>query len=244
MAAINQKYVPKFNYREIETTTTEIGRLYHSPIGDMSSLTTMLSATKDMSGLEEWRDRIGHEKADQIMNDAGEKGTCVHDLMEQYLRGNDVGKLLNGAAEHVVAGYHSLRLYSKHITEIWGLEVPVYDAELQIAGRVDIVGCWRHRPAIIDWKTSRWPKKPEHIIDYKLQLLFYALAHNQMFGTDIRYGVILIAVENDLPQKFEVDFDDADDLYIILAQRIQQYRGTEHHEKLLHHITSLPKSLT
>jgi genome maintenance exonuclease 1 len=57
------------------------------------------------------------------------------------------------------------------------------------------VGVWKGQPAILDFKQSNRPKKREWIEDYFLQLAAYAAAHNEMHGTEIDTGVILMAVQ-------------------------------------------------
>jgi genome maintenance exonuclease 1 len=57
------------------------------------------------------------------------------------------------------------------------------------------VGVWKDRPAIMDFKQSNKVKKREYIADYFLQLAAYALAHDEMHGTEIDQGVILMAVQ-------------------------------------------------
>ena len=47
----------------------------------------------------------------------------------------------------------------------------------------------------MDFKQSNKPKKVEWIEDYKLQLCAYAEAHNEVYGTKIRKGVVLMAVK-------------------------------------------------
>ena len=49
-----------------------------------------------------------------------------------------------------------------------------------------MIGVWQGKPAIIDHKTTNKPKKKEWIEDYFLQCCSYALAHNEVHGTDIR----------------------------------------------------------
>lgn len=46
----------------------------------------------------------------------------------------------------------------------------------------------------MDFKQSNKPKKREWIEDYFLQLAAYAEAHNELHGTSIRKGVILMCV--------------------------------------------------
>jgi genome maintenance exonuclease 1 len=81
-----------------------------------------------------------------------------------------------------------------NVDEFWGVEVPLYYSGLY-AGTTDCVGVWKGRPAIMDFKQSNKVKKREYIGDYFLQLCAYAQAHNNMHGTDINQGVILMAVQ-------------------------------------------------
>jgi len=240
MAAINTKYVQRYDYPEISSITVDdIGRVYQTPGGTFSSITTMLSATSDHSALDEWRDRIGHVEADKITRDAGIKGTTIHDVMEQWLKGNDVDALLRDAPPLVVHGFKSLKMYRKYITDVWGLEVALYDSELGIAGRTDVVGCWKDRPAIIDWKTSRRKKRREWVENYMLQTLFYSIAHNVLFGTNITMGVFLIAVENDWPQIFEIDFEKEDWLWTEFANRVSMFKDSGSDQLILDQLTGL-----
>ena len=46
-------------------------RYYQTPQGKLyPSITTVLSKTSDMSGLDEWRERVGNDTAEQIMKKA------------------------------------------------------------------------------------------------------------------------------------------------------------------------------
>jgi genome maintenance exonuclease 1 len=65
-------------------------------------------------------------------------------------------------------------------------------------------GVYQGRESIIDFKQSNKPKRAEWIGDYKLQLAAYAMAHNQVYGTPIQSGVILMCTKDFLFQKFEV----------------------------------------
>jgi genome maintenance exonuclease 1 len=47
----------------------------------------------------------------------------------------------------------------------------------------------------MDFKQTNRPKKREWIEDYFLQLAAYAAAHNEMHGTTIDQGVILMACQ-------------------------------------------------
>ena len=81
------------------------------------------------------------------------------------------------------------------INEVWGLEASLFSPELY-AGTTDCVGLWKDRPAIIDFKTSRSVKKREWIDDYFLQGVAYAMAHNELFETNIETVVIMMVTHD------------------------------------------------
>jgi genome maintenance exonuclease 1 len=93
----------------------------------------------------------------------------------------------------------------KNVSEIWGNEVSLYFPELY-AGTTDCVGIHAGDEAILDFKQSNKPKRREWIDDYFLQLTAYALAHNEVHGTNIRKGVVMMAVS--LPRGDEPEYQE------------------------------------
>ena len=89
------------------------------------------------------------------------------------------------------------------LEELWGLETTLYYPDLY-AGATDVVGIYDGQPAIVDFKQSNKPKRREWIQDYFEQLGAYAMAHNQVYGTKIQSGIILMCTKDFLFQKFEV----------------------------------------
>ena len=89
------------------------------------------------------------------------------------------------------------------VEEIWGQEQILWSNKLKYAGRCDMVGIWKGKPSIIDFKNSKKTKYIRQIKDYFIQCCAYAVAHNEMFGTGIRDVVILITVDGKDPQCFE-----------------------------------------
>jgi genome maintenance exonuclease 1 len=75
--------------------------------------------------------------------------------------------------------------------------------------------------SIVDYKSSTRVKNKEDIEDYWVQTAFYALAHNEMFGTKIEKLVILMGVENKLPMVFKHRI--TDDLIVQLAARTGEF---------------------
>jgi hypothetical protein len=83
-----------------------------------------------------------------------------------------------------------------YLKEIWGSEVFVHYPNLY-AGQTDLIGIYKNRECIMDFKTTNKPKREDWIKDYFLQLGAYAMAHNHVYGTEIKTGVIFM-VSRDL----------------------------------------------
>ena len=90
------------------------------------------------------------------------------------------------------------------ITEIWGSEVHLYNPG-KYAGTADMIGVYKGRPAIMDFKQARKLKKKEWVEDYYLQLVAYAEAHNKQYDTQIKNGRIFICTQANEYQTFEID---------------------------------------
>jgi len=87
----------------------------------------------------------------------------------------------------------------KNVNEFWGIEVPLYFPKIY-AGTTDGAGMHLNEESILDYKQTNKPKKREWIDDYFVQLCAYAEAHNELHGTKIRKGVILMCVKPDLDE--------------------------------------------
>jgi genome maintenance exonuclease 1 len=59
--------------------------------------------------------------------------------------------------------------------------------------------------SIVDFKTSRKPKREEWIQHYFIQATCYALMAEELYGIDIPQIVIIIAIDNEDPQIFRKD---------------------------------------
>lgn len=199
--------VEKYNYEKISKNSVDGQRLYSLPDGSaVPSVTTILDRTKPQEkreALANWKKRVGETKAQEIVTEAAGRGTRMHKYLEDYVRNNRV--LSDPGTNPYSQQAHSM---AKEIInnglvnaqEIWGIEVPLY-VEGLYAGTTDACGIYKNQPSIIDYKQTNKPKKTEWIEDYFLQLCAYGLAHNETHGTDIKQGVILMAVAPTTDQK-------------------------------------------
>jgi RecB family exonuclease len=195
--------ITKYNYqplnRAVDLDTNR--RVYHAPDGSrLPSVTTVLDKTKPAEAkkaLQEWRNRVGHEKAQAITTEAASRGTRMHTYLEQYIKEDNIPSLTTNPyswASHAMALTVVEQGLKNKVTEFYGVEIPLYFPKLY-AGTTDGVGLHLNELAILDYKQTNKPKKREWIGDYFLQLAAYALAHNEVHGTNIRKGVILMCVK-------------------------------------------------
>ena len=147
---------------------------------------------------------MGDKIADQIRDRAAARGTAMHTYLEHYLDGTGykdltpMGRQAETMANKIievrargpgrVMGTWRLRCTTRTCTQAQQMLLAVY------AGQ----------PAIIDFKQSNKPKRREWIMDYFEQLGAYTMAHNQVYGTKIQSGIILMCTKDYLFQKFEV----------------------------------------
>jgi hypothetical protein len=195
MTILPPPFVEKFQYKPCQQVNDPVTRkrVYLTPDGErLPSVTTILSATKDMTHLNEWRDRIGHAKAQQITTEAAGVGTAMHGNLERFVCGmqrqpgnNPVHIQANKMADVIIENGLS------KVNEIWAMEQSLYFPGL-FSGTTDLVGVHEDEPAVMDYKQTNKPKKAEWVEDYYLQLMAYILAHNEVYGTEIKKGVIFM----------------------------------------------------
>jgi hypothetical protein len=201
----------KFNYVDYPAEMALGKRWYHTPHGSFPSITTVLGGSEPpekTASLEAWRVSLGREKAAAVTQKSAEHGTMVHLLVERHLKGEDVFAPVNGApvSNPDKSAFNALKLELKLINEVYGQEQSLYSPTLEVAGRFDIMGEYKHISSVIDVKTSMNKLKGKSdIADYELQLAFYARAHNELFGTNIEQGVILMVAQTGFPLEFVVD---------------------------------------
>ena len=91
------------------------------------------------------------------------------------------------------------------------------------AGTTDCVGVHKGEDCIMDFKQTNKPKKREWIEDYFLQLCAYAEAHNEVHGTKIRKGVVLMCSKDYEYQEFISEGKEWDTWKQLWWQRVEEY---------------------
>lgn len=215
-----------YNYTTLDRVNLETGRHYVIPDSfPLPSVTTILSAVSDTSYLDTWRSNVGNEVADKITNEAATLGTSIHLNLERYVNGQPfVGSFMGRELANKIVKKGLI-----NVSTVWGMEVSLYCKELY-AGTADLIGLHNNIPTIVDFKNSLRPKKIEQIDSYRAQLAAYALAHNEMYGTDIHRGVIMVAVRDATYQEFVFegsDFDKCIDIWLNSLDKYYKINNTQ-----------------
>lgn len=203
---------PRFDYKPIQRKALNGKRLYECPDGNaVASVTTILDSTKDKTHLIEWRKRVGEKKAQEITTEAAGVGTRMHKYLEDYI---EKGEWPDPGTNPYAQQAHGMAAQIKeqaltHVNEIWGSEVNLYFPQIY-AGTTDLVGVYKGQHCIMDFKQTNKPKKVEWIEDYFLQLVAYAEAHNEIFGTNIREGHVFMVSRDLQYQQFDIWPDEYD----------------------------------
>ena len=184
-------------------------RFYVTPDGNSyPSITTILSQQENL-GIEAWKAKVGEKEAKRISKESMRIGTAVHQMAEFYLS-NYIIKLKD-EEKKIVDTFNRLRFLLGNINNIVGVEIPLFSDLLRVAGTTDCIAEYNGELSVIDFKTSRRPKKEEWIDDYYMQTFAYKLMFEEMTGIEIKQIVILVAcVEQFEVQVFKKPAKDSD----------------------------------
>ena len=201
--------------------TTESGRKYFTPEGNAyPSITTVLGVL-NKEGIIEWRKRVGEEEANKISRQAATRGTAVHKLAEDYI--DNVPDWNKGHMPANLFSFNQLKaILDERLNNVWFQEEFLYSDRLKCAGQVDCIAEFDGVLSIIDFKTSRKPKKEEWITSYFIQASFYAAAFYERTGIPIKQAVILITVDGSEPQVFKINTYDYLEHFLAVRKKYKE----------------------
>ena len=217
-----------YRYPKTQREKIEGKRHYVFDKEKLPSVTTILDATQPeekKKSLADWAARIGEEAAEKIKSEAAVRGTAMHKILEKYVLEEgyvdqtNVGKQAHNMAIQIIQNGLS------DVTEYYGTECTLYYPGLY-AGQTDLVGIHKGQDAIIDFKQSNKPKRPEWIGDYKLQLAAYAMAHNILFNTQITKGVVMMCTKDNYYQQFVIEGEEFKQSMHNILRRVDEYYKT------------------
>jgi hypothetical protein len=222
------KLNPKFEYTTLSRQSVYGKRLYSLPDGGkVPSVTTILSQTmppEKRQMLADWKKKVGEEQAQLITTQSSSRGTRMHAYLETYIKTGEIKDQVTNpyAQEGLVMAKTVIANADDKISEFWGSEVSLFYPGLY-AGTADSLGVHEGKSAVFDFKQSNKPKKREWIDDYFLQLASYIMAHDEVYGTKIERGVILMCTPDLIFQEFVVEGDELEEYKIKWCSRVEQY---------------------
>ena len=187
-------------------------RYYVTPDGNHYPSITSVLALQENLGLKAWKEKVGEKEAKRISNESLIIGTAVHQLAEFYLSNVKLElDKLHKQEKKIIDTFNRLRFLLGNINNIVGLEIPLFSDLLRVAGTTDCIAEYNGVPSVIDFKTSRKPKKEEWIDDYFIQTFAYKLMFEEMTGIEIKQVVVLVAcIEQFDVQVFKKPASDSD----------------------------------
>lgn len=154
---------------------------------------------------------------------ARDRGTYVHEAIALLVRGALDWKCVEPAWEPYIRAAERFLAESGII--VVGSEVPVYSERLRAAGTIDLLGSWRDRYSLIDFKTSAGV--PTTVGP---QTAGYALLHRDLYGGQKarmnRYCVHLTPTMH--PGYRVIPLEDTRDFSIFLSSLNLYHWGVRH----------------
>ena len=199
-------------------------RIYDFDGMRMPSVTTILSKTKDQSFLTAWKNKVGHENAERIKNISSSRGTAMHKFLEKHIEGVGYDDLTTLGREAKSMAQKIIEDGLSQVSEYYGSEVMLYYPDLY-AGSTDLVCMHDGMETIVDFKQANRPKKEEWIEDYYLQIAAYAMAHDQVYGSNIQQGVIMVCTPDLYYQEFKCEGEKMRHYRHEFLKRLSQYHG-------------------
>tara|TARA_B100001540_G_scaffold214873_1_gene189660 strand:- start:1074 stop:1682 length:609 start_codon:yes stop_codon:yes gene_type:complete len=193
----------------------------------LPSVTNILQKTKkleDKEALERWKKE--NKDSEIIMRESSNRGTLMHNYLSEMIMGRMNGELIEELnlpkkmAETIISNG-----INNYVKEVYASEECVFFPG-KYAGTMDaLIGTNDHKLQIVDFKQKNSPAKREwnSIREYFTQIVLYAMAHNEVYGTNIQSGIILMCTPNLIFQKFEIEGQEFRDIQVEAMKRVEDF---------------------
>lgn len=214
-------FLPTFQPVRAQTTNGE--RQYLTDLGYLSSVTTVLSGSRDNSGLAQWRESIGEERADEILAVACHRGTEQHLNIENYFRHGIEPKATMLQDRY----WKSVRPFLDTVDQVLSMEGACWHPD-GYAGAYDCIAYLNDdtEPTLLDWKTADKERNKSKIYEYSLQVAAYVNAANYIYksyGLDIQKAKIVVALPAQKPQIVDLNANDLRQYYLHFLARLKRF---------------------
>ena len=225
----------KYNYiRGKQLTDPGSGtRVYDIDNSRLPSVTTILGRTANKEFLKKWKAKVGEAEAERIKNVSSARGTCMHKFLEHHVLGTGCVDLTSVGQEARPMADKIIEMGLAPVEEYYGSEVTLYYPGLY-AGSTDLVCLHNGKESIVDFKQSNRPKRKEWVEDYYMQIAAYAMAHDHVYGSEIRQGVIMMCTPDLYYQEFIITDHELRSWKHKFLKRLDMYHELKFDEKEQH----------
>jgi len=222
----------KYNYFEgKQITDPDTGkRVYEISSYRLPSVTTILGATKNTEFLTKWKAKVGEAEADRIKNVSSARGTSMHKFLESFITDVGYDDLTELGQAALPMAKKIMEIGLAPVEEYYGSEVTLHYPGLY-AGQTDLICNHNGMETVVDFKQANRPKKKEWIEDYYLQIAAYAMAHDYVYGSEIKQGVIMVCTPDLYYQEFKVEGPELRRWKHEFLKRLDMFHELQHDEK-------------
>ena len=212
----------KYNYVHATRTDLHGSRIYDILGVKLPSVTTILAKTKDQEYIKRWRNKVGHDEANRIYNLSSKRGTTMHKFLEKYIEGEGYEDLTEIGKEAKPMAQKIIDVGLTPVSEYYGSEVTLYYLGLY-AGATDLICRHNDLETVVDFKQANRPKQKDWIEDYFLQVAAYAMAHDDLFKSEIKQAIIMVCTPDLYYQEFKIQGTELRDWKHKWLKRLDQY---------------------
>ena len=174
----------------VRTVDEDTGsRYYITPSGNRYQSVTSLTGNWNKKSINEWRKRVGEEKANEISQAAVTRGNRLHKVIENYLLNEPIDF---GPSPETKSLFYKIKSKVDNLDNIRTIEGTMYSDSLQLAGTTDCIAEYEGKLAVVDFKTSTKAKKAEYIQNYFMQGGAYGKMFEERYGEKPENIVILL----------------------------------------------------
>lgn len=207
------------SFETYKQVTEAFYALDNKPLAKYPGATKVLSGTQDMTGLLEWRARVGDAEADRIIKESHLIGNSLDKMFNESLSSFDFDPMLY-QDEPGFRLWKQLEPTIRKINPI-GVQLKVWSDNLKVMGYLDCFGFLNDIPTIIDCKNSKKEKPQEYLQDYFLQCTLYATMIYDMTMLKVPQIAVLVARrDSPFPQ---IEIRKTKDFLPMALNRIRQY---------------------
>ena len=199
---------------------TPEGRFYRKGNKLYASVTSIISATSDKTGIQNWKNRIGKEEAQKIISESAANGTDLHKALTEWLEGEEI----TSASVFTKTRMTPIQTFlTKEIKILIGCDTMLCSDVLMIAGTFDLLYVNHSSELVLcDFKTAKNERKEEWLTNYYDQVAMYSMMFEEQHKKlMIEKGLLLFSYGDMTIEPF---YFNPHQYYARVQERITAYR--------------------